>query len=121
MLQLVHNKIFMKKALTYAALFALPLIASAQTPSNLTGLISFAGDILNRLIPVLIALALVAFFWGLVQYVWTGKSEGAKDIMVAGLLGLFVMVSVWGIIRLAQNTLGISSGGALPAPSVPQR
>jgi hypothetical protein len=27
----------------------------------------FAGDILNRVIPVLIALALVIFFWGLIS------------------------------------------------------
>jgi hypothetical protein len=75
------------------------------------------------LIPILIALALVAFFWGLVRYVWSGGEfkEGGRNIMIAGLVALFVMVSVWGIIRLAQNTLGIGSGGALPAPSVPQR
>jgi hypothetical protein len=92
---------------------------------NLTQLISFAGDILNRLIPVLIALALVIFFWGLVQYIRTHK--GGKDIMIAGLVGLFIMVSVWGIIRIAQNTL-LPGGNAGSSefirgniPQVPQR
>ena len=79
---------------------------------------------LNRLIPVLIAAALVVFFWGLVKYILSGKSKGAKDIMIAGLLGLFVMVSVWGIIRIAQNTF-LGGSGALQTPSgiphVPQR
>jgi hypothetical protein len=39
--------------------------------------------------------------------------------MIAGLIALFVMVSVWGIIRLAQNTLlnGVS-GGSIPPPTV---
>ncbi len=79
---------------------------------------------LNRLIPVLIALALVVFFWGLVKYIRSGKAAGAKDVMIAGLVGLFVMVSVWGIIRIAQNTLlggtgSIQTPGGIP--QVPQR
>ena len=90
-----------------------------MAPSNLTSLISFAGDILNRLIPVLITLALVVFFWGLIQYIRTHKA--GKDIMIAGLVGLFIMVSVWGIIRIAQNTLGVGSGGPPSIPQVPQR
>jgi len=90
-----------------------------MAPGNLTQLISFAGDVLNRLIPVLIAVALVVFFWGLIQYIRTHK--GGKDIMIAGLVGLFIMVSVWGIIRIAQNTLGVGSGGPPSIPQVPQR
>jgi hypothetical protein len=105
--------------------FAIPAIASAQGApgQNLTSLIRFTGDILNMLIPILIALALVAFFWGLVKYVYSGGEDHGqgRNIMIAGLVALFVMVSVWGIIRVAQNTLGIGSSGALPAPSVPQR
>ncbi len=113
-----------KTAITSALLFALPLIASAQVPSNnLQGLIRWLGDTLNMLIPVLIALALVAFFWGLVKYIWGGGGEGASDgkgIMIAGLVGLFIMVSVWGIIKLAQNTLGVNNSNAPHYPQVPR-
>ncbi len=89
--------------------------------NNLTSLIVWFGNILSLLIPIMIALALLAFFWGLVKYVWGSGGEGAdngRKIMVAGLVALFVMVSVWGIIRLAQNTLGVGSGGSLPPPTV---
>src|SRR3990167_8265305 len=99
----------MKKALTLAVLYTFPLVAFAQTPTNLIGLISFAGDVANRLIPLLIAAALVAFFIGLVGYIWAAKPEEWTKVMVAGLLGLFVMVSVWGIIRIAQNTFGVNN------------
>lgn len=109
------------KALSATSLLAFPAVAFAQTPSNLIQLISFAGDVLNRLIPLLIAAALVVFFWGLVQYVLSGKAKGAKDIMVAGLLALFVMTSVWGIIRLAQNTFGVNNSSIPSIPQVPQR
>jgi hypothetical protein len=114
----------MKKVLAFVALFTLPMVAFAQTPSNLTTLISFVGDTLNRIIPVLIALAVVVFFWGLVQYIFKqgGKGgESGKNIMIAGLLGLFIMVSFWGIIRLMQNTLGVSGATPVDIPQVPQR
>ena len=93
------------------------------TGNNLQGLIAFAGNILNSLIPLMIALALVGFFCGLVQYIINqgDNHDKGKSVMIAGLVALFVMVSVWGIIRLAQNTLGVSSGGTVDAPYVNQR
>ncbi len=108
------------KLVAAVSFFALPMVAFAQTPSNLTSLISWAGDILNRIIPVLIAAALVVFFWGLVQYIYKHKG-GGKDVMIAGLLGLFIMTSVWGIIRLAQNTFGVNNSAPVSVPQVPQR
>ena len=98
------------------------MVAFAQgAPGNLTGLISWAGDILNRLIPLLIAAALVVFFWGLVKYIWSKKPGDGKSVMIAGLVALFVMTSVWGIIRLAQNTFGVNNAPIPGIPQVPQR
>jgi len=113
----------MKKIFASVALFALPLVAAAQTPSNLTTLISFVGDTINRLIPVVIALAVLFFFWGLAKYILSsGKShKQGRQIMTAGLIGLFVMVSIWGLIRLMQNTLGVSGAVPVTIPQVPQR
>jgi hypothetical protein len=114
-----------KTALLSSLLLAAPFIAFAQatTGNNLSSLIAMAGNILNSLIPLLIALAVVVFFWGLVQYVLKSGGEGGgngRSIMIAGLVALFVMVSVWGIVRLAQNTLGVSGGQAPEVPLVPQ-
>ena len=57
------------------------------------------------------SLAVVAFFWGVVQYIW-GLREGTPEkikngnqFMVWGLIGLFVMFSVYGIIKFFQGTL----------------
>lgn len=108
----------MKKFAFSAVLFALPAVAFAQTPTNLLGLINLVGTVLNALIPILIALALVVFFWGLVKYIISKKPGEGRSIMIAGLVGLFVMVSVWGIIRLAQNTLGVNNSTAIPIPQV---
>ena len=102
-------------------LFVFPLFAFAANLDNVKNLVGAFGDIVDSLIPILIALALVVFFWGLVKYVWSGGGEEAKktgkSIMIAGLVSLFVMVSVWGIITLAQNALGVAGTSVdIPCP-----
>lgn len=87
-------------------------------------LIRSIGDITAMLIPILIAVALVTFFYGLVMYIFkqgTGEAKGGKDLMIWGLVALFVMISVYGIIRLAQNALGVDSGTSIGVPRFPGR
>jgi uncharacterized membrane protein YozB (DUF420 family) len=107
-----------KTALTAAALFAFPLIASAQQLTPLKQLIASIGQILNTLIPVLIALALVVFFWGLVQYIRKPEISEGKNVMIAGILALFIMVSVWGLVNLVQSALAVNGNGQVQVPSV---
>ena len=102
-------------------LFAAPLIASAQALTPLKQLIVSVGSILNLLIPVLIAAAIVVFFWGLVMYIWKsgeGHAEG-RNTMIAGIVSLFIMVSVWGLVNLVQNALGVSGNANVTVPQVP--
>ncbi len=109
-----------KTALIASILFAVPYFAFAAT--NLQSLVAEAGSLLNALIPLLMAAALVVFFWGLVQYIRSaGEGEHAvgRNIMIAGIVSLFVMVSVWGLVRFLQSTLGISGGASITPPSVP--
>ena len=118
----------MKKiAFIFTTLFVLPLVTFAQTVSSgptlapLRIFVTGVSDLVSRAVPLLIGLAVVAFFWGLVQYIFAGAkgSAAGKNIMVWGLIALFVMVSVWGIITMAQGALGIQ-GSAVPTfPRVP--
>ena len=111
-----------KTALIASALFAAPFFAFAQT-TNLQGLIQEAGGLLNSLIPLLMAAALVVFFWGLIQYIRSageGEHSTGRNIMIAGIVSLFVMVSVWGLVRFLQSTLHISGDQGVPVPCVPQ-
>ena len=87
----------------------------------LKSLIISIGEIVNLLIPIAIAVALIVFFWGLIKYIHgSGKSAaGGKSIMIAGLVSLFVMVSVWGIVRLAQSALGVDQNNTINAPRFP--
>lgn len=100
-------------------LFA-PALAFAQ--GNLTTIINTVQNLVNLIIPLLVALALLAFFWGLVRYIWKSGDEEAqkagKNIMIAGIVGLFVMVSIWGIISIIGNTFGVAPGGTVTPPRV---
>lgn len=110
-----------KTAILSLAIFAFPFIASAQALQPIKNLIVAVGGILNMLIPVLIAAALVVFFWGLVKYIRSpgkGLSEG-RNMMIAGILSLFIMVSIWGLVNLAQNAFGVSGSGSVQIPQVP--
>jgi len=70
-------------------------------------------QIINPLIILFFAVALLVFVWGLVGFV--GKAgdadalETAKKHVVYGLIGMFIMVSAFSIIRIVLNTFGIDS------------
>lgn len=110
-----------KTTLISIGLFAVPFVAFAQTATNVRSLIGQFGDLLNQIIPIIIALTLIVFFWGLFKYVQgagKGHDEGRK-VMIAGIAALFVMVSVWGIVRIVQNTLGVQGQAPIQPPAVP--
>ena len=108
-----------KTALASALFFAVPLVAFAAPLSNIQQLVQTAGNIIGSLIPILIALAMVVFFYGLVQYIRKPEWETGKQIMIAGIVSLFIMVAIWGIVIFAAQALGVSVGGSAPAPGIP--
>jgi hypothetical protein len=109
----------MKKALAIGTAWSLPLIAFAQGIQNVLVTVS---NILALAVPILITLAIIGFFWGLVKYLWGGAqgAEEGKNIMIWGVIALFVMVSVYGLIQLLGGTFGINQGGTLIVPQVPR-
>jgi len=66
--------------------------------------------IINPLIFLLFALAVVYFLYGLVNYLLNSDSEeirkSSKSHMLWGIIGMFIMISVFGIMSLILNTLG---------------
>jgi hypothetical protein len=95
-------------ALPIALALALPLVASADTPRTLKELVSMLVTLLNTATGVLVALALVAFLYGAAYNMMkAGERGGAalRQFLVWGIIILFVMVSIWGILNLLQQTL----------------
>ena len=71
------------------------------------------GDILNMVIPLLVALGVVIFVWGVVLYV-IGSDEEAKgkgkERMMWGIIGFAVILGLWGLVAVILNTFGFSPG-----------
>lgn len=69
--------------------------------------------IYKSIIPMLFALAVAMFVYGVVQYVINtsdeGKREKGKTYMVWGIIGLTVMVSVWGLVSILGGTFGVDT------------
>ncbi|MEK7208691.1 MAG: pilin [Patescibacteria group bacterium] len=65
-------------------------------------------NIFNPLVALILTLALVYFLWGIVKYLQavgdeTKRKEGIS-MMTYGVIALFVMVSVWGLVKVIKNT-----------------
>lgn len=98
---------------------------SAPNFSEVGGMLKdFNSNILQNLILLLSGAALVVFLAGLVKFIFN-RNKGnvdslAKDkkAMLWGLIALFVLVSLWGIIRLAQGVLGVGGDNNINLPKI---
>ena len=86
----------------------LPGVALAAAPRNFQELVNFLVTFLNNAIAVLVVLGLVVYFYGVSTSILKAKTEGTKNLkgyFFWGIIILFVMVSIWGILQILQNTL----------------
>jgi hypothetical protein len=115
----------MKKKLIVLSGFVLslaPVVALAVGTSGVSigsgqvtdadSLFARISAILNGVIPVLIALAVVYFVWGVVQYM-VGNDEEAKkkgrDRVIYGVIGLAVIIALWGLVNILTETFGLTN------------
>ena len=87
--------------------------------TDFAGLVDFFIDLIEITLPVIASLALLVFFWGLAKFIVNvsgdekAVSEG-KNLMIWGLVAIFVMVSLWGIIRFFYSDIGFGRPFGLP-------
>lgn len=98
-----------------------PVIASAATVGSI--LVTLIGY-LNYIVPALVTIAVVFFIWGVIQFISSSDEEakkGGRAKIINGLIGLFVIVTFWGIIAVVKDSFDISNntGGEGIAPCVP--
>jgi hypothetical protein len=112
----------MKKALLLPPLL-LPMLPEAAQAASVAG--SGCGSILSSLpclaqglgniigvgTAALIGIAIVLYFWGIAQKVWFAEAGNAKSLeslrtqLLWGLLALFIILSIWGLLSLFGNLL----------------
>jgi hypothetical protein len=83
-------------------------------PSDIKDLILRVNQhIVNPLIALLFAVAWLVFFWGLAQYILNADNEQSRRTgaqhMLWGVIGMFVMFSVWALMWVIVNTFGIDA------------
>lgn len=132
----------MQKLLTFftaQVITLMPLVALAQSGasgaratgggtlgpiSNLfQSFINFINDIL---IPLVFALAILVFFWGIFYYFILGggddgKREQGRQLMLWAIIGFVVMASIYGIVAIISQGLGIAGVNNINVPTVPRR
>ena len=62
-------------------------------------------NIFDTAMPVLVALALVLFMVGVVKYIYSEGEHKNRELIMWSLIALFIMVSIWGILRVLLNSL----------------
>ncbi len=113
----------MKKKIPILLLALSPLLAHAQvqaanigtcslkTGATLYDLLKYLTCFINfAVIPFIFALAIASFVWGVVQYVINDTEEAktkGRDFIIWGIIGIAVMVSVWGLTKVVGGTFGI--------------
>jgi len=107
-----------KKVVSAGALaYAIPFVALAQGATGdlgtLKSLIRSVGGIIDILIPIAFAAGLLFFFWGLAMYIASAGNEEKKaegrNIMIWGVVALFVMSSVWGLVNFIGGSLNLNN------------
>ena len=100
------------KKLIPFGLMAMPFAAGAV--SDINGLIDVVDTILARLAPLFIAIAVIILLLAIVNYIRAGEDEEkrgkARNLMIFGIIGLFVMVSIWGLVAILSGTLDLDEG-----------
>lgn len=82
---------------------------------TLRALVEQLVELIDNIIPVLGALALVFFLFNVVRFLYKSGDVGSKSQERAaigwGLLALFVLFSVWGILRVLMQVFPLDTGG----------
>lgn len=76
------------------------------TFTDFSSVVACSIGIINVVIPILAGIALLLFLWGGVRYIYSsgeGEHKEGREVLLWGLIALFVLFSVYGILRILSN------------------
>ncbi len=97
-----------------ASALAFPAVALAAAPKTFGDLAQLIVSLMNGFTALLVLAGIVIYFYGVSTNILKfgeGDHSKIKNYFFWGIIVLFVMVSVWGILQILQNTLFPTSGG----------
>lgn len=116
----------MKKIIGAGLAFA-PFLAFAEVLElgGTKGIVGNVTDFLGVLVPFILALAVLFVLFGVLQFVMSaGDEEGrkaAKAKMIWGIVGIIIMVSLYGIINFLTGELGLTDQEVVKPITLPAK
>ena len=93
-----------------------------QTPQNLTDIIKLFTDITLAVIPLLGAVAFLVFIWGVARFIKSAGNQqeikDSKNLLIWGVVGLFVLVTIWGLVSFLRTEFGFGGDVGIPQISL---
>lgn len=118
----------MKLLLSILTLALTPVLTFAQGAAPITrtvdGFLNYVIYLSGRALPLLMLVAVVLLLWGIVKQFFlktgdtTSRTEG-KNFILSGIIALFVMVSVWGLVNVLRSTFQLDNDNIPVAPAIP--
>ncbi len=116
------KKSFLLATLSFSSFLILTTVASADSATGVQAGMGTFAELINTFNKTIVKAlgvlfmsgAVVAFFFGLANFIWglrEGKTDAiskGREFMIWSLIALFVMFSVYGIINLFRTTLGVN-------------
>ena len=107
-----------KKIISSVALGSLiPVMVLAQdqlnSVTNADTLITKIDDLVNSAVWLFISLAVLFIIWNAVMFIIKAGTDDRKKYQSAvlwGIVGLFVILSIWGLVYILSNTLSVDNG-----------
>lgn len=107
-----------KKLILISSLF---LVASTGfADDGISGFIATLNSLFSQFYSLIFVIIGVAFAWGVLQYIFGDKDkEKLKNALIWPVIALIILMSVWGIVKIVQQTLGVEGEQQISAPKLP--
>ena len=115
-LSMLVTTLFLSPVVTFAAQADIRYFSDLGTKALLF--------IQKTLMPLVFALALLAFVWGVFNTFILGgsnseKQKEGKQLMMYSVLGFVAMFAIWGIVAFVISVIGITPREAIDIPNFP--
>ncbi len=114
----------MKKFIVSALAFTPMFVFAQGNLNNVEVLLNGLKRLVGIATPMVLGIALLGFFWGLAMYIFNSADEDkrkeGKHIMLWGIIALFVMTAIWGLVGFLGTALlgNTNTGGTVTAPGI---
>ena len=115
----------MKSKISIAIMALAPIFAGAagSFANTIDGLLDYINYLAKRALPLLILAALIMFLYGILRTFFIDRDHAAENkgrsFILWGIVALFVMVSVWGLVNVLRDTTGLDNNRVPSAPALP--